>query len=230
MPRRLEHSVAPLVIAAPMAIEAWAVGRGLRSVEHGAGIEVVRTGMRAGRARKAALRLRSMRAEAIAIAGLAGSADAAVVPGDVVVASELRGPDGGCIALQADPLVGPLEALGLRVHRGAIAGVDHIVRGAERESLRQRGVMAVDMESYWLAQGCMAGPVQRPMACLRVIVDAPGHEIASPATLSRGARALAVLSRAVSILPEWAMQQGAGARLRMTNRTVPAEASAEPAV
>ena len=230
MPRRLEQRAAPLVVAAPMAVEAWAVGRGLRSVEQGARVKVIRTGMRAGRARKAATRLRSMRVDAIAIAGLAGSADAAVAPGDVVVASELRGPDGGCIGLEAESLVGPLEALGLRVHCGAIAGVDHIVRGAERESLRQRGVIAVDMESYWLADGCTAGPVERPMACLRVIVDAPGHEIASPATFARGARALAVLSRAVSVLPEWAARHGAGARLRMSNRTVPAEASAEPAI
>ena len=176
------------------------------------------------------MRLRSMRVDTIAIAGLAGSVDAAVVPGDVVVASELRGPNGGCIALEEESLIGPLEALGLRVHRGAIAGVDHTVRGAERESLRKRGVIAVDMESYWIAEGCMESPVQRPMVCLRVIVDAPGHEIASPAMLSRGARALAVLSRAVSALPEWAMQHGAGSRLRTSNRTVPPEASAEPAI
>lgn len=191
-----------LIAVAPLFLEVWAVRRGIAGARRGAdaGVRVVRSGMGPGAARRLAARLRAHPAASIAIAGLAGAVDPALEPGDVVVATELRGPGGRVRRLDCGDLAIAVSALGLRVHEAAIAGVDHVVRGAEREALAAQGVGAVDMESYWLAEA--AGI--RPLACLRVIVDGPGRELVSPALIARGGRALAILSRAAAVLPGWA--------------------------
>jgi 4-hydroxy-3-methylbut-2-enyl diphosphate reductase len=191
-----------LVVVTPLLLETWATRRGLAFLRETGGVEVVRCGMGAGAARRTAERLRRHPARCLAVAGLAGAVDPAVRPGDVVIAGRLHGPGSRSIELEPVALASAVEALGLRVHTVDVACVDHLVRGAERESLRARGVAAVDMESFWLAEAC-AG---RPFACLRVIVDGPGHEVVSPSIISRGAHALATLSRAVAALPQWAVE------------------------
>ena len=69
--------------------------------------------------------------------------------------------------------------------------------GVAREKLAAGGALAVDTESYWLAQ---AG---KPFAVVRSIVDTAEAPLVHPAALARGARALRVLRTAVPAIDAW---------------------------
>ena len=90
--------------------------------------------------------------------------------------------------------------LGLSPRVGPILSVDHVVRGAEREALRESGALAVDMESWWLA----AAAEGRPLVVLRVVLDAPGREIARPGVAFDAFRALRRLTDTAPGLAAWA--------------------------
>jgi 4-hydroxy-3-methylbut-2-enyl diphosphate reductase len=186
---------ARLLVIAPLRIERAALRRGLPDAR------VLCSGMGAARARAAARRAASAPADAVAVAGFCGAVVPGLRAGDVVVAGEVRGPDGvtGCDSLA---LVDALTALGIeRVHVGPVASADHVVRGAEREVLAREGALAVDMESAWLAPAA-AG---RPFVVLRVVLDTPAREIYRPlATLAGGLAAWRALRRAAPALSLWA--------------------------
>jgi 4-hydroxy-3-methylbut-2-enyl diphosphate reductase len=179
----------------PLGIERAAVRRSLP------GALVVRSGMGAVRARSAALLAACMPADAIAVAGFCGAVAGILRAGDVVVASEIRGP-AGSICCDAGPVVAALATLGIeRIHVGPVVSVDHVVHGAERRALADRGAMAADMESAWLARAAEG----RPIAVLRVVLDAPAREIHRPlVTLAGGVSAWRALRRAAPALALWA--------------------------
>jgi len=186
----------PLAVLAPLWLEALAVRRART------GAEVVRTGLGPARARRAArdLAARFPRGTAFAVAGVCGALDARLVPGDVVVASELRG-DGAPRALEsAKPLARALEARGVRVHVGPLLSTERLTGRAERPRLAATGALAVDMESYWLA----ALADEHRFAVLRVVSDGPGHELFSARILAQGVRALRALTAAAPALALWA--------------------------
>jgi 4-hydroxy-3-methylbut-2-enyl diphosphate reductase len=121
------------------------------------------------------------------------------MPGDVVVASELRG-SGAPIALDcAKPLARALEARGISVHVGPILCLERLADGRDRAALAT-GAIAVDMESAWLA------PLRTrsSFAVLRVVSDGPGHELFRPAIFIQGIRALRALRAAAPALITWA--------------------------
>jgi uridine phosphorylase len=118
-----------LVVAAPLRIEARALRRGAPDVR------VVRTGMGPDRARHAMARLRVDPAARLVVAGFCGALDATLVPGDVVVASELRGAAHRSLEVCQD-LVTALEGQGLRVRVAPLVSVPRIARGAERRALQ----------------------------------------------------------------------------------------------
>ncbi len=186
---------ARLLVITPMRIERAAVGRGLPDAL------VVRCGMGATRARAAALVAARLPAAAVAVVGFCGAVDDGLRPGDVVVASEVRGPE-GVTRCAGGPIVAALADLGIgRVRVGPVASVYHLVRGARRDVLAGAGVLAVDMESAWLAPAA-AG---RPFAVLRVVLDTPSREIYRPLlTLVGGFEAWRVLRRAAPALGSWA--------------------------
>lgn len=183
-----------LVVAAALRIEARALRRGLR------GLRVLRTGMGPERARAAAPRLRAEAARSVAMAGLCGALDPTLEPGTLVVASELRGDGGSALCLEPAPVCAALERVGFAPRVGPLISVDHVVRGAERERLHQGGAIAADMESAWLARA--AG--SRPLAVMRVVLDAPGHEPLRLALLRDLLRALRRLREAAPALAIWA--------------------------
>ena len=119
----------PLVVVAPLWIEARALRPALP------GVRIARSGMGPRRAQAATRALASQPApRALAVAGVCGALDPRLVPGDVVVASELRG-NGAPIALDcAKPLARALEARGITVHVGPI-----LCRRAARRRPRPRG-------------------------------------------------------------------------------------------
>jgi 4-hydroxy-3-methylbut-2-en-1-yl diphosphate reductase len=162
---------------------------------------VLHSGMGAARARSAAAIAARIPAEAVAIAGFCGATMGGLRAGDVVVAREVRGPE-GVTACEYEPLVAALAELGItRVRAGPLASVDHLVHGRERRTLAGEGVLAVDMESAWLA----AAAAGKRFAVLRVVLDTPAHEIHRPLTLlADGIAAWRALRRAAPALARWA--------------------------
>jgi hypothetical protein len=96
--------------------------------------------------------------------------------------------------------VTPLRRLGLRVRTGPLYSAGRILGPADRAALIHEGVLAVDMESYWLAGA--AGT--RPLAVMRVVADEAGRRLLDPRTLPAGLRAFRALRRAATALPAWA--------------------------
>ena len=188
-----------LLVAAPLAIEAFAVRAGVP------GLRVVRTGMGPHRSERAAARLATEPAGAFAVAGVCGALRDDREPGDLIVASALLGPAGERIDLEASGLVNALASAGLPVREGVIASVARLADGRRRSELARTGACAVDMESFWLARAA-AG---RPFAVLRVVTDGPRHELWRPGIVPRGIKALRRLRAAAPVLVAWAAASGA---------------------
>lgn len=132
------------------------------------------------------------------VAGVAGGLAAHVRPGDVVVASEVRGSTAAVPIPSAPLLAGALRRLGLRVHVGPVVSRPKPVDGAARTHLAATGALAVDMESAYLA------PADGAFAVVRTIVDTPDHPLWRPGTVWRGVRALRALRRAAPAVAQWA--------------------------
>jgi len=188
-----------VTVLTPMRLEAWAVRRGAPWAD------VRRTGIGPKRAARYARAHDHSDAAAVVIAGFCGALDRTLEPGDIVLASELRGP-GEAVAC-ADPtiLARLLRRGGLRVTVAPIASEPSLVTGPRRRRLAQSGAAAVDLESAWLAPS--AGG--RPLHALRVVLDTPGRELRNPVTSAAGtAVAYRSLRRAASLLQGWAAMLG----------------------
>jgi 4-hydroxy-3-methylbut-2-enyl diphosphate reductase len=190
-----------LVVAAPLRLEALAVGRGTRAAR--SHTRVVRTG--AGR--RAALTLDSPpEREALAVAGLCGALSPDLKPGDVVVATEVRGPHGTVLCPSAPFLVAAIRAQGLTAVAAPLLSNDRIVDDRRtRLRLGATGAVAVDMETSTL----LADHRDRPVAAVRVVVDTVDTPLRSPRTVSAGVFALRVLGRLAPALEEWRRSLGA---------------------
>jgi 4-hydroxy-3-methylbut-2-en-1-yl diphosphate reductase len=188
-----------LLVIAPLRIERAAVRRGLPSAP------VLCSGMGAARARSAARAAIGIAADVLAVAGFCGAVAGGMRAGDVVVASEVRGP-AGVAECASGPLVAALADMGIaRVHVGPVCSVDHVVLGAERATLAGEGALAADMESAWLATGA-AG---RPFVVLHVVLDVPEREFHRPlATLTDAVAAWRSLRRVAPALALWARAPG----------------------
>jgi len=160
------------------------------------------------RAQEAAVRLADRLGPdigAVAVAGFAGAVTEDLRPGDLVVATEVRSPDGRTISCSAPPLAAALRRRGLPVRLGPVLSTERVVPGAARRALAQTGAIAVDMETAWLAPAA-AG---RPLAVLRAVVDTPGRDLRRPvATAMGGLEAYRNLRAAAPALAEWARAAG----------------------
>jgi 4-hydroxy-3-methylbut-2-enyl diphosphate reductase len=126
-------------------------------------------------------------------------------PGDVVLASELRGPTGTTVCDDPTILAGVLRRGGLRVRVGPIASSQRLVLGERRRALHRTGAIAVDMESAWLAPAARA----RPLVTLRVVLDTDRRELHRPLrTVAGAAFAYRALRRACTLVEEWAHALG----------------------
>jgi len=181
----------PAVLAA-LRIEALALGG-----------PVVVTGV--GRARSS--RVAGRKAAALpagapaAVAGVAGGLGAEVLPGDLVVATELRTTDGTpARPLPAAALVAAeLRRGGLRVHEGPVVSVESVARGQRRAELATSGALAVDMESAFVADALGA----RPLVVVRAVADT-----ARRGPVRGGLRALGALRRVRPVLDRWGVAVG----------------------
>ena len=195
----------PLLVAAPLRVEAWALRPGLGDCG------VMRTGMGPERSRRAAQKLADSPAQRVAVAGLCGALTPGLAPGDVVVASRLLGGEEPVPVREAESMRAALARIGIDARMGPLLSVDHVVRGAERSRLAESGALVVDMESAWLAQGANG----RPLAVLRVVLDTPGREIVRPGALVDFGIALRRLRRIAPALAAWGApsQERGGASL-----------------
>ncbi|MFF4545844.1 1-hydroxy-2-methyl-2-butenyl 4-diphosphate reductase [Streptomyces sp. NPDC001435] len=197
---------APLLIACALGIERLA----LRTRDHGGAggpVTVLRTGMGPEAAERSVSRLLADPAfagAAVLATGFCAGLAPGMHPGDLVVAEETRDPRGNVPCVGTDLLVEELvrTAPGRTVHTGPLTGSDHVVRGQERSDLRATGAIAVDMESAaTLLSAVRAG--ERPVAAVRVVVDAPEHELVRIGTVRGGISAFRVLRSVIPAFFEW---------------------------
>jgi nucleoside phosphorylase len=197
---------APLLIACALGIEHLALRLGDRS---GAGgpVTVLRTGMGPKAAERSVARVLAdpaLAGAAVLATGFCAGLAPGMHPGDLVVAEETREPRGGTPCAGTDLLVEELlrAAPGRTVHTGPVTGSDHVVRGPERADLLATGAIAVDMESAaTLLSAVRAG--ERPVAAVRVVVDAPEHELVRIGTVRGGISAFRVLRSVLPAFFEW---------------------------
>ena len=196
----------PLLIACALGIEHLALRTGDRS---GAGgqVTVLRTGMGPEAAEKAVTRRLAdpaLSEAAVLATGFCAGLAPGMHPGDLVVAEETRDPRGTVPCVATELLVKELvRALpGRTVHTGPLTGSDHVVRGQERSDLLATGAIAVDMESAaTLLSAVRTGA--RPVAAVRVVVDAPEHELVRIGTVRGGISAFRVLRSVLPAFFEW---------------------------
>jgi 4-hydroxy-3-methylbut-2-enyl diphosphate reductase len=213
---------APLLVCAPLRVEARAVRRGLRDSAQAAGTagrddagdaaSVVRTGYGTTRAANRAAEVEHIPFGMMAITGTGAGLVPDLSPGDLVVASEVAqagdGDSGGAGTAVRSPsaplLAGELRRAGLRARAGKVATVGHLVRKADRERLAAMGMVAADMESAALA----AAAGDRPLAVIRAISDTADRPLVHPGALTGGLSALRSLRAAGPVLDRWAAACG----------------------
>ncbi|MGP4088267.1 phosphorylase family protein [Streptomyces sp. KR55] len=197
---------APLLIACALGIERLA----LRLGDHGGAdgpVTVLRTGMgprSAERSITQALADPALTEASVLATGFCAGLAPGMHPGDLVVAEETRHPYGSTPCVGTELLVKELirAVPGRTVHTGPVTGSDHVVRGQERADLLATGAIAVDMESA--ATLLSAGRVgARPVAAVRVVVDAPEHELVRIGTVRGGISAFRVLRSILPAFFEW---------------------------
>ncbi|MEU6658010.1 1-hydroxy-2-methyl-2-butenyl 4-diphosphate reductase [Streptomyces sp. NPDC046821] len=196
----------PLLVACALGIEHLALRTGART-RAPAAVTVLRTGMGPKAAERSVTRALDgpplMDAAVLATGFCAGLAPG-MHPGDLVVAEETRDPYGSTPCTGTELLVRELVRAvpGRTVHTGPLTGSDHVVRGQERGDLLATGAIAVDMESAaTLRAATVHGP--RPVAAVRVVVDAPEHELVRIGTVRGGISAFRVLRAVLPAFFEW---------------------------
>jgi nucleoside phosphorylase len=196
----------PLLIACALGIERLALRTGRAGAAYGP-VSVIRTGMGPRAAESAVLRALGRdgaRGAAVIASGFCAGLAPGMHPGDLVVAEETRdtGPTTACTGtgVLVDALTRTVP--GHTVHIGPLIGSGHVVRGPERAGLRATGAIAADMESAaTLRTALRTGP--RPVAAVRVVVDAPEHELVRISTVRGGISAFRVLRAVFPAFHEW---------------------------
>ncbi|MER5932135.1 1-hydroxy-2-methyl-2-butenyl 4-diphosphate reductase [Streptomyces sp. NPDC002054] len=212
----------PLLVACALGIERLALGPVERAGAPPGPVTVIRTGMGPRAAERAVDRVLArpgMAGAAVVATGFCAGLVPGMHPGDLVVAEATRDPRGTVrcddTALLAAALARALP--GRTVHTGLLTGSDHVVRGHERAELRAGGAIAVDMESaatLWAAArnrnpgesptGELLRPAGGPpVAAVRVIVDAPEHELVRIGTVRGGISAFRVLRAVLPAFFDW---------------------------
>ncbi|RZU23468.1 1-hydroxy-2-methyl-2-butenyl 4-diphosphate reductase [Streptomyces sp. BK239] len=197
---------APLLIACALGIEHLALRMGDRG---GAGgpVTVLRTGMGPKAAERSvthALSGAPLGGAAVIATGFCAGLAPGMHPGDLVVAEETRDPRGTVACVGTELLVKELTRIlpGRTVHTGPLTGSDHVVRGPERSDLLGTGAIAADMESAATLLSALRASM-RPVAAVRVVVDAPEHELVRIGTVRGGISAFRVLRSVLPAFFEW---------------------------
>lgn len=197
---------APLLIACALGIEQFALRRRERTTPGGP-VTVLRTGMGPAAAERSVTRVLAdpaLHGAAVLATGFCAGLAPGMHPGDLVVAEETRDPRGTVPCVGTELLVKELMRAvpGRTVHTGPLTGSDHVVHGHERSDLLATGAIAVDMESAATLLSAVRA-AERPVAAVRVVVDAPGHELVRIGTVRGGISAFRVLRSVLPAFYEW---------------------------
>jgi 4-hydroxy-3-methylbut-2-en-1-yl diphosphate reductase len=188
----------PLLICAPMRIEARAIRRGLSGGDRFPRPALLHTGYGTTRAAQSAQALDGGPFGPMAIMGVGAGLTADLRPGDLVVGTEV-----GAVSCGSAPLLAAeLERAGLRARTGKITTTDHLVRRSQRAALAADGYLAADMESAPLA----AAAAGHPLAVIRAVSDTPDRPLAG--IVSGGLAALRSLRAAAPVVERWAAACG----------------------
>jgi hopanoid-associated phosphorylase len=155
----------------------------------GLDIAVACSGARPARARAEAARLLAEGAVGLVSFGLAGGLSPAVAPGDLILADAVMLPHGERIATDLawrSRLSALIEVGGRAPHQAAVAGSDRLLAtvAAKRALFAATGALAVDMESYAVAEVVHAAG--RPFLVLRAIADPADQALPRAATVALG--------------------------------------------
>ncbi|MBJ6613152.1 1-hydroxy-2-methyl-2-butenyl 4-diphosphate reductase [Streptomyces sp. I4(2020)] len=197
---------APLLIACALGIEQFALRRRERTTPGGP-VTVLRTGMGPAAAERSVTRVLAdpaLHGAAVLATGFCAGLAPGMHPGDLVVAEETRDPCGTVPCVGTELLVKELMRAvpGRTVHTGPLTGSDHVVHGHERSDLLATGAIAVDMESAATLLSAVRA-AERPVAAVRVVVDAPEHELVRIGTVRGGISAFRVLRSVLPAFYEW---------------------------
>ncbi|WP_210638169.1 phosphorylase family protein [Streptomyces sp. GESEQ-13] len=197
---------APLLIACALGIEQFALRRRERTTPGGP-VTVLRTGMGPAAAERSVTRVLAdpaLHGAAVLATGFCAGLAPGMHPGDLVVAEETRDPRGSVPCVGTELLVKELVRAvpGRTVHTGPLTGSGHVVRGHERADLLATGAIAVDMESAATLLSAVRA-AERPVAAVRVVVDAPEHELVRISTVRGGISAFRVLRSVLPAFYEW---------------------------
>ncbi|MFZ4162378.1 1-hydroxy-2-methyl-2-butenyl 4-diphosphate reductase [Streptomyces griseoincarnatus] len=199
-------ALAPLLIACALGIEQFALRRRERTTPGGP-VTVLRTGMGPAAAERSVTRVLAdpaLHGAAVLATGFCAGLAPGMHPGDLVVAEETRDPRGTVPCVGTELLVKELMRAmpGRTVHTGPLTGSDHVVHGHERSDLLATGAIAVDMESAATLLSAVRA-AERPVAAVRVVVDAPEHELVRIGTVRGGISAFRVLRSVLPAFYEW---------------------------
>ncbi|MER7175287.1 1-hydroxy-2-methyl-2-butenyl 4-diphosphate reductase [Streptomyces mesophilus] len=202
----MHEPLPPLLIACALGIEKLALRSGDRSGAAGP-VTVLRTGMGPKAAERAVGRTladRGLRGAAVIATGFCAGLAPGMHPGDLVVAEHTVDDRGSTPCEGTELLVKELVKAvpGRTVHTGPLTGSAHVVRGHERAELLAKGSIAVDMESAATLHTARAGG-SHPVAAVRVVVDAPEHELVRISTVRGGISAFRVLRSVLPAFYEW---------------------------
>jgi 4-hydroxy-3-methylbut-2-enyl diphosphate reductase len=160
-------------------------------------------GAGANRARRAGVELAAKLDEmtAVALVGVAGGLAPELVPGDLVIASELRSTESTTSRNlpAAALLAAEFRRVQLPVRTGPLVTSPRYVSNWERFELAALGALAVDMESAWV----MDSLPRNPMVVVRSISDT-----STTGPMRGGLRALGSLSAVRGPLQRWARACG----------------------
>lgn len=181
------------VVCAPSRLEAGALTAGMPPGS------VLHIGMGPTCATRAARSAAIQRAGLLTVVGVAGAVSPRLRTGDVVVATQVRGPQGVVHCAGAPLMAGALSRAGFRVHLGPIASADHVVTGSERAAVAADGTLCVDMESDWV----LARASTPFVSAVRVVADVATAPLSHPGTLGRMWTALRNLPGLCPTLTAW---------------------------
>lgn len=153
-----------VVILAPTLLEYWAV----RSLLPAAPVRRIGVGMVCCQD--------LLQGSAVVVCGLAGALVSGLSPGTVLVPEWVGLVDGEtmvCDPILVQALITATRSLHLPLSTGPLLTAQFLVAGSERPNWSQQGFVAADMETGLLAEQNLR------VAAIRVILDAPDHEISS---------------------------------------------------
>ena len=129
----------------------------------GGPVEVSGAGRTRARAKGATLARTLPEGAAVAVVGVGGGLDPDLVPGQLVVATELRDTEGTVVRKLpgADLVAAELRRPGLHVVTGPVVSSPTLVTGRQRAELAATGALVADMESAWLAEPLHDAPLDR---------------------------------------------------------------------